>query len=376
MDKKVAVAAIIVAAIVVVAGVAAVLLSRGGGENEDTVFYTTMAPSLMDSWLAANQSSGYIAWEPYASSAVVAGTGRALLRSEEIMPNHPCCVVVVWNDFLAKDFGGGKTGKNLTVNFLKAHIDATAWVNYALDHKDGENYTKLVNMAVAFTQRSSAVIEEAFNHVKYRYEMNSSFRAALAEFTEMYMDYNLVTNQTIADRGYTGVGDFVAKYANGTYLEAAPSVTESSVILNPDASDAIRLGFLSGDLHQIAQVVALNTSYFGGKSMFEKYGLNVDPNNPYVNGPAEMTAFKLGEVDIGYLGAPPGIIKRLNEDTKTTIVAQANIEGSALIVSASSDVHSLRDLIGKTVATPGESSIQHLLLKIALSREGILFLKG
>jgi NitT/TauT family transport system substrate-binding protein len=89
-----------------------------------------------------------------------------------------------------------------------------------------------------------------------------------------------------------------------------------------------------------------------------------------------MAGFKNSEVDIGYLGAPPAILKRLNEGTGTTIVAQANMEGSALVVSEDSDVNSLHDLVGKTVATPGESSIQHLLLKIALSREGISFLKG
>jgi len=373
MDKKIAILAIIVAAIVVVAGIAAILLTRGG-EKEDTVYYTTMAPSLMDTWLAANQSSGYIAWEPFASSAVVAGTGRVLLWSDEIMPNHPCCVVVVSNSFLAQDFGGGKTGKNLTTNFLRAHMDATLWINDALAHKDGSNYSKLINMAAAFTQRSSAVVEEAFKHVRYDYGMNASFRAALAEFTEMYMSYSLVTNETLSGLGYSSVEDFVSKYADGTYLGAAGSVTETPTILNP--ATPIRLGYLGGDLHQVAQIVALNETYFEGTSMFEKYGLNVKANTPYLNGNAEMAGFKNGEVDVGYLGAPPAILKRLNEAIGTTIVAQANIEGSGLVVSASSDVESLHDLVGKIVATPGEASIQHLLLKIALSKEGIAFLKG
>jgi len=47
-----------------------------------------------------------------------------------------------------------------------------------------------------------------------------------------------------------------------------------------------------------------------------------------------------------------------------------------LIVSVDSDVHDLNDLVGETVSTPGEVSIQHLLLKIALNREGIAFVKG
>jgi ABC-type nitrate/sulfonate/bicarbonate transport system substrate-binding protein len=40
-------------------------------------------------------------------------------------------------------------------------------------------------------------------------------------------------------------------------------------------------------------------------------------------------------------------------------------------VKVGSDVHELADLVNRTVATPGETSIQHLLLKIALERKGI-----
>ena len=76
-------------------------------------------------------------------------------------------------------------------------------------------------------------------------------------------------------------------------------------------------------------------------------------------------------MDIGYLGAPPAIINHLNAGVKTMIVAQANSEGSGLVVKAGSGINSLVDLVNKTVATPGESSIQFLLLKIALEKEGL-----
>lgn len=375
MQKTQIIIAVTVAAILVVAGIAAVIILRDNGPTEEKiVYYTTMAPSLMDAWLAENQTSAYIAWEPYASSAVVAGTGRVLFYSGEVMPNHPCCVVLAYDPFVAQDLGGGVTGQILTLRFLKAHIDATEWVIDALADKDGSNYTLLVDMAVQFTQRSSAVVEEAFEHVEYGYEMAASFSDALEEFTEMYVDSGLVTNASLDDLGYSNVADFIDDYVNDSYLADASAIAPSATILNP--SDPIRLGYLSGDLHQIAQVVALNESAFGGTSMFENYGLNVDPLDPFLNGNAEMLGFKMGEVDIGYLGAPPAINKRVNDQTDTTIIAQANSEGSSLIVSVDSDVHDLGDLVGETVSTPGELSIQHLLLKIALNREGIAFVKG
>ncbi len=89
-----------------------------------------------------------------------------------------------------------------------------------------------------------------------------------------------------------------------------------------------------------------------------------------------MDGFNLGDVDIGYLGAPPAIQKRANLDIPVRIIAQANTEGSGIVVHADSDLHTLEDLVGRTVATPGETSIQHLLLKVALSRLDIPFVKA
>ena len=374
VERKNVIWAVVIVAILVVAGVAAVYFMGNDNGPKNVVYYTSMSPGLMDSWLAENQTSAYIAWEPYASSAVVAGTGRVLMWSSEIMPHHPCCVVVAWNPFIESDLGGNVTGTNMTLRFMKAHIEATEWVIDALADKHSAEYNQLVDMAVGFTLRSAAVVEEAFSHVTYGYEMNASFEAALRQFTEMYVSAGSVTNASLNALGYDNVTEFVDDYVDGSYMAAVDSVGPSATILNPD--DPIRLGYLSGDLHQMAQVVALNKTSFGGISMFEKYGLSVTKLNPFLSGNAEMLAFKAGSVDIGYLGAPPAIQKRVTEQTDTTILAQANSEGSALIVAADSDVHELKDLVGKTVATPGEVSIQHLLLKIALSREGIAFIKG
>ena len=84
-----------------------------------------------------------------------------------------------------------------------------------------------------------------------------------------------------------------------------------------------------------------------------------------------MLGFAAGNVDIGYLGSPPALLQHLNAGVDTRIIAQANSEGSGIIVSAGSDIDDLAYLVNKTVAAPGESSIQFLLLKIALERAGL-----
>lgn len=371
MDKKTIVLVIIVAAAIVLAGIATALYMRGGS-SDDSVGYVTMAPSLMDGWLAANQSDAYIAWEPYVSSSVVAGTGRVIMWSNEIMPNHPCCVVAVWDDFLSST-----NGSDLTVRFLKAHIEANRWMADALANPDGANYSLLLEMAAGFTMRSQAVVEEGLEHVEFGYEMGDDFLSALKEFTDMYVGSNIITNDTLDSLGYEDVDEFIEDYVDESFLVLADAVEPSPTILNPADEDALRLGYLSGDLHQLAQYVAQNTTVGGGeKSLFEVYGLNVAPLPPYSNGGAVMDAFNLGDVDIGYLGAPPAIQKHANLDIPVRIIAQANCEGSGIVVHVDSDIYTLEDLAGRTVATPGETSIQHLLLRIALEREGIPFVKA
>ena len=367
MDRNVLIA-ILVSVVVVLAAVAAALILSQDDDTQKTgtVYYMTRAPKDMRATLADGQIDAYIAWEPFVSDSVVGDVGEVLEWSSEIMPNHPCCVVAVSNDF-----AGGPDGADLTLRFIKAHIEATEWMNDALDNTDSADYELLVGMAVKFTQRNESVVKAAFEHIKFGYEMNTAFRTALEQFTEMYIETNMTTNASLAARGYDGVEDFIQEYVNGSYVTSAGGISPSATILNP--TDPIRLGFLLGDLHQMAQVVAQNGSVTGtGKSLFGTYGLNVESATgaPYANGGAVMTAFAAGAVDIGYLGAPPAILNHLGAGIGIKIIAQANSEGSGIVVGVASGITSLDGLVNKTVATPGESSIQFLLLKIALQREG------
>lgn len=370
MDRKVIIALGIAAIVVIGVTSAALLLNKEG--KGGAVKYLAMAPKDMKAALATHQVDAYIAWEPYVSDSVAGGVGEVLEWTEDIMPNHPCCVLVLRTGFLSS-----ANGPDLAKRFVKAHVEATDWMNEALAHKESANYTKLVDMAVGFTARNASVVEAAFEHLQYRVEMGSSFDAALEKFTNMYIDFNQTGLDKLDDRGYTSVEDFVDRYVNESYLEAADGIAPSATILN--AGSPIRLGYLLGDLHQMAQVVAQNATATGtGKSLFQTYGLEIDDavGAPYSNGGAEMDGFSAGTVDIGYLGAPPSILKHLNGGTGTVIVAQANVEGSGLVVAAGSGIDRLSDLVNKTVAVPGppaETSIQFLLLKMDLEDAGLDF---
>lgn len=367
-EKKTIVLSVIIVAVLVVGGVTAALL-MGNKSERRAVYFVNVAPSNMEAWLAVNESDAFITWEPFASSATVSGNGRILMWTSEIMPHHPCCVVVVSKQFLSTDLG-----PELTKRFVKAHIDATEWILNALSDHQSANYTLLVNMAADFTDRSAAVVSEAMGHVEFGYEMNASFKSALEDFTNMYINDGWITNETFHNRGYSDVPQFVDEYVNESYVEAAGTVDPSPTMFDVP----IRLAYLKGDLHQMAQAVARNATAFGGQSIFEEYGLDVSPSleSGYAAGGDVMNAIGLDEADFGYLGAPPSILKHINNNVETVIVAQANSEGSAIVVGVNSDIHSLEDLIGRTIATPSVTSIQHLLLKVALERLDIELVKA
>jgi NitT/TauT family transport system substrate-binding protein len=132
----------------------------------------------------------------------------------------------------------------------------------------------------------------------------------------------------------------------------------------------VRVGYLAGDLHQLARVVAMDDNVSGGENLYKQYGLNISSPSPYANGGFVMDGFAAGEIDIGFLGAPPAILKRLNVGTDIIVISKVNSEGSSIVVK--SGIDNITDLVGKTVATPGVSSIQHLMFLEVLEENGLV----
>ncbi len=363
MDRKLLlIVSIIVAVVVVLGAYAATVLMRD--DEGGSVSYLRMAPATMAAQLSAGTVDAYIAWEPFVSEAIVGGSGEVMLWSDDIMPEHPCCVVAVSQDFIDQP-----DGLEATKRFLKAHIEATGWMAEAMDDTESDNYTLLRTLAMEFTTRNGSVVDEALKHLEFRYAIDSVFLSALEEFVDMYIDTNQTSLEAVQERGYDSVEDFVGQYVDETYLEGAASVEPDL----PGLDLTVRVGYLRGDLHQLAYYVANDSRVLGGENMFEKYNVSVKnaTGAPYLNGGVVMDNFAAGIVDIGYLGAPPALIKHITVGTEVSIVAQANIEGSGLVVKAGSGIEDIEDLVNRTVATPGETSIQHLLLKIALDRKGL-----
>lgn len=126
-------------------------------------------------------------------------------------------------------------------------------------------------------------------------------------------------------------------------------------------NETIKIGYLPTD-HDAALFVANATG------MFKDEKLDVELYE-YNNGGDLMSAMASGDLDVGYVGIPP-VIHSMSKDVPVRIIAGAQNEGSGLLCHDSS-VNSISDLKGKVVATPGEASIQNVLLKYDLKKNGL-----
>jgi len=262
MERKFVIAIVaVVAAVIVTAGVfASGILTPA---NDPTVIrHTVVAPKDQAAAMQTGAIDGGVSWEPYVSDSVVAGSGKALLRSGDYWPNHPCCVIAV-------DKAWAEQNPEVAMRFLKAHVEATEWIQQTLNEPSSENYTKLMEIGAAFSFRDASVVENATKHMKLEYNITEESKGYFANYTQSYIDLNLAKQSDLEGMGYSSIDDFVDSYVNTEYLEGAANVQPT------DQMTTVSVGFLAGDLHQFARVVAESTEIpgYNGESMFAKYGI-------------------------------------------------------------------------------------------------------
>lgn len=131
-----------------------------------------------------------------------------------------------------------------------------------------------------------------------------------------------------------------------------------------DSTDTIRLGYLQSDLHHLPAFVAMEKGFFSDE------GLNVTVGGIFRAGPEEMSAVAAGEIDVGYVGLAPAATAALNGVADISILAQVNVEGSAVVCRSGccADIAQLR---GKTVAIPGHATMQDCLIQKGVRSAGL-----
>ena len=337
-----------------------------------------MAPVNQQAYIQQGLIDGGVSWEPYVSDSVSNGTAHTLVTSHELWPNHPCCVLAASNSFL-------QDNSLAVLKVLKAHIEANRWIAQTLANKDNSsglaNYTLLLKIGADFSARNSTVVGLSLQNMILTYNLTAQGNSYLKTFTQDYIDSGLILNNTLSQRGFTSIDAFLAAFVNTTALTQANALTP--VTAGSELTE-VSIGFLQGDLHQFARVVAENKTVgsllgLGDRSLFAAYGIKTIsptgmPASGYANGGAVMTAFSQGVVNMAYLGAPPTILNRLNLNVGVTVMALANTEGSALVVKNS--VTDINHLDGMIIGEPGSSSIQYLMLLEIAKQHGYTIVKN
>ena len=132
--------------------------------------------------------------------------------------------------------------------------------------------------------------------------------------------------------------------------------------LGGDSGNKVTIGYLPSD-HDSALFVA------DAQGLYKQKGIETELVQ-FNNGGDLMTAMASGEVDVGYVGISP-VLSSVEKGVPVKIISAAQNEGSGIIVSNESGIAAASDLSGKNIATPGEASIQYVLLNYYLNSTGL-----
>jgi len=167
------------------------------------------------------------------------------------------------------------------------------------------------------------------------------------------------------------VGEEYMNWTKGKVLFVALLVavtgTSIGIYLGLNSPPDVRIGYLGGDLHQLAYYVAVKQGFY------QEEGLTVEGVS-YANGAEVMTSFESlnRPIDMAYLGFAPAITHRFTvAAAKITVLAEANVNGTAIVVNES--INSMLDLVSKKVAIPARNNMQDFILRMALDSVGLQY---
>ena len=155
---------------------------------------------------------------------------------------------------------------------------------------------------------------------------------------------------------------FVLVLALAAFLVMGSASAGLFDFLGGDGDDTVKIGYLPSD-HDAALFVADAQGKYAEKNITTELV-------QFNNGGDLMTAMASGEVDVGYVGIAP-VLSSVSKDVPIKVISSAQTEGSGIIVTDESGINSAADLKGKSIATPGEASIQHVLLSYYLKENGL-----
>ena len=309
---------------------------------EKSIYVASMTPQEMEAGLKDGTIAAFISWEPYPAKSVSEGYGRYLVNSSDIWINHPCCILTVSDKIKDED---------MIRALVWVHIKSTRFIN------DPINWNTVVKYGSDFTGVDKTAVSIALNNTEYLEFPDMDETKKVFEI----LSRTGVLKKSPVSMGYENVDELLSNLILAEYYNETRKKLDVDPDWIPNAVDGnIRLGYIDDDLHQLGIYVAAQEGYFN------QIGLIPDKNIhllKFRNGVTLTNALNQREVDAGAFGMTPLLMYRVNENGNVYVINGLNSGGSSLIVRADSDIRSIDDLNGRTIATPGFGSIQDVILR-------------
>jgi NitT/TauT family transport system substrate-binding protein len=357
--------------------VIAAMFSTGCLDGEETKrikLVKSGGQTMIDS-MQADTIDAMIGWEPWNANAIIDGYGYTYKNSSEIWPHHPCCVLAADYDWYTSESNSDEIMNRL----VWVHMKTTQWMN-AAKAPGSTNHSILISHAMNFTQRSEAIVEYALLNVDFDHTIGVD---GMKTYVSKLDEYGILSESKWDDSGYASTDAYVDDVIDNQYITWAQShASDTAEEIALDTPVELRFGYLTADLHQLAFWVAWNEGWFEDVNIIVKESDSPQYPREFVNGGAEMKeGFKLGEIDVGYLGTAPAMIFGINEndfldssphykEATIKVISGVNYDGSAIVIRSGVEVDSMKDLEGKTLAYPGPGTVQHFLVLMAAEQDG------
>ena len=129
------------------------------GLGPDDLETIVLKPPEMLGALQTGQLDACIAWEPFPSNAIISGTGRVLVTSKQIWPNHPCCVLIADTRFADHHSDEIKA-------VVAAHLEGIEFIK--------NNPKEVIRIAVKYTGMDEKTIGLALDNVTFSSSLNAA----------------------------------------------------------------------------------------------------------------------------------------------------------------------------------------------------------
>ena len=138
-------------------------------------------PSMNDA-LKTKQIDGIITFQPYVSIAEAQEGNTVLADSQEILPNHPCCVVVASDDFI-------KNHEDTVKTILDIHKEATDYINENVAAGNAADVVSLLPEDIVSDADLEASSLESFPFIS---GIDDSFKADVDAFQALEVDLGIL----------------------------------------------------------------------------------------------------------------------------------------------------------------------------------------